>query len=197
MDQINNQMAMVTAQAKLTMPIEQGRRHARRWSESTEKMVLLLFSRLGDLFSNKASVKGLVIFDNLDDEKKGIYTETFELWCRKLDGLTIDDFKKGMEGLEAKAEESYRLGDEMWPPSYAEFRALAFPKTDRDAIAHKPFERQGLPEPKEYRSKRYSEGVKQCKDILAMLETPPPTSKPMTEAEIKDNEKLQRIKGGL
>src|SRR5687767_12306120 len=118
---INNQMAVIQAQGKLAMPIEQERKHARRWSESTEKMVLLLFTRLADLFSSKAAAKGLIIYF---DESKKIYSETFDLWCRKLDGLTVDDFKKGMEGLEAKAEESYRLGDEMWPPSYAEFRAL-------------------------------------------------------------------------
>jgi hypothetical protein len=190
MDQINNQMAMVTAQAKLTMPIEHERKHTRRWSESTEKMILLLFTRLADLFSSKAASKGLIIYF---DEAKGIYSEQFDLWCRKLDDLKLEDFKRGMEGLEKRAEEQYRLGAEMWPPSYAEFRALAFPKTDRDAIAHKPFERVGLPEPTEYHTKRYETGVKQCQDILAMFDDKP-TPKPLTEAEIKDIERLERIK---
>lgn len=146
---------------------------------------------MADLFSSKAAAKGLTIYF---DEQKKIYSETFDLWCRKLDGLTVDDFKKGMEGLEAKAEESYRLGEEMWPPSYAEFRALAFPKTDRDAIAHKPFERAGLPEPKEYRTKRYEEGVKQCQDILSMFDTPEKEAKPLSKADIEDLQRLERLK---
>lgn len=198
MDQINNQMAMVTAQAKLTMPIEHERKPTRRWSESTEKMILLLFTRLADLFSSKAASKGLIIYF---DESKGIYSEQFDLWCRKLDDLRLEDFKRGMEGLEKRAEEQYRLGAEMWPPSYAEFRALAFPATNRDSQAHKLAPSLYDPTTGKYRledmtakEKRLQTGVKQCQDILAMLETPPPPSKPMTEAEIKDLEKLERLK---
>lgn len=145
---------------------------------------------MADLFSSKAAAKGLIIYF---DEQKKIYSETFDLWCRKLDGLTVDDFKRGMEGLEAKAEESYRLGEEMWPPSYAEFRALAFPKTDRDAIAHKPFERAGLPEPKEYRTKRYEQGISECQKLLAMFDEPK-QSKPLTPEEIEDLQRLERLK---
>jgi len=165
-------------------------------------MVLLLFARLGDLFSSKAALKGLVIFDNDDDKKKGIYTETFELWCRKLDGLTVDDFKKGMEGLESKAEESYRLGDEMWPPSYAEFRALAFPKSDRDSQAYKiapsvfdPKNTKAI-EDSNGKSKRYQDGLRQCEMIKAMLNPPPQEPKPLTKEEIEDLEKLERLKNG-
>lgn len=199
MDQINNQMAMVTAQAKLTMPIAHERKPTRRWSESTEKMTLLLFTRLADLFSSKAASKGLIIYF---DEAKGIYSEQFDLWCRKLDDLKLEDFKRGMDGLEKRAEEQYRLGGEMWPPSYAEFRALAFPETNRDSQAHKPVPSLYDPTTGKYRledmtskERRYKEGTKQCQDILAMFAEPEP-SKPLTQDEIKDAEKLRRLQNG-
>jgi len=188
-DQFNNQMAVIQAQAKLGMQTGQGRKLTRRYSVSTEKMIVLLFTRLADLFGSKASSKGLIIYF---DEAKGIYSEQFDLWAWKLDDLNAEDFKRGMEGLEKRAEQCYRDGEEMWPPSYAEFRALAFPASTRDTLAHKTFDKPALPEPKEYKSKRYEEGLKQTAALLAMLEdTKEP--QPQTEAEIKDREKLDRI----
>jgi hypothetical protein len=58
--------------------------------------------------------------------------------------------------------------------------------------AHKKFP-PALPEPTEYRAKRYETGVKQCQDILAMFDDKP-TPKPLTPEEIKDLEKLEKIK---
>jgi len=188
--QINNQMAIIQAQAKLAMPIEQGRKQTRRWSESTEKMVILLFTRLADLFGSKAASKGLIIYH---DQGKNIYSDQFNLWCWKLDDLTPENFKAGMQGLEKRAEDEYRAGTEMWPPSYAEFRALAFPLSNRDTLAHKPFDKHALPEPKEYRSKRYEEGVKQTAALLAMFDEEP---KPLTQDEINDLKKLEEIQNG-
>lgn len=191
-DQINNQMAVIQAQAKLAMPTGQERKLTRRYSVSTEKMIILLFTRLADLFGSKAASKSLVIYF---DESKGIYSEQFDLWGWKLDDLTAEDFKRGMEGLEKRAEQCYRDGEEMWPPSYAEFRALAFPASNRDTLAHKPFDNLALPEPKEYKSKRYEEGIKQTAALLAMLDDKP-EPKPLTEAERADIEKLERLKNG-
>lgn len=57
--------------------------------------------------------------------------------------------------------------------------------------AHKEFP-PALPEPKEHRAKRYDEGVKQCANILAMFDEP--ETKPLTAAEIADNERLERLK---
>ena len=57
--------------------------------------------------------------------------------------------------------------------------------------AHKTFP-PALPEPKEYRSKRYEEGVKQTAALLAMLDDKP-EPKQQTEADIADNERLERI----
>lgn len=153
-------------------------------------MIILLFTRLADLFGSKAASKGLGIYF---DENKGIYSEQFDLWAWKLDDLTPENFKAGMEGLEKRAEDEYRAGNEMWPPSYAEFRALAFPASNRDTLAHKPFDNLALPEPKEYKSKRYEEGLKQTAALLAMLDDKP-EPKPLSAAEIEDMKRLERLK---
>ena len=66
------------------------------------------------------------------------------------------------------------------------------------AGAHKPFEHVllQLPEPLDHKSKRYEEGLKQTAALLAMLDD---TKEPqtLTDAEIKDRERLERVKGGL
>ena len=185
MDQINNKMAMVTAQAKLAMPIEQGYKRKRHYSESTEKMIILLFTRMADLFSSKAASRGMRIYD---DQEKGIYSEQFELWCRKLDDLGVADFKRGMEGVEKRAEEEYRLGQEMWPPSYAEFRALAFPETNRDTQAHKYFDRIALPD-KTAQEKARAAGACELDRLMSMFQEPEPA--PLTPEQILDNERLR------
>lgn len=188
MDQINNQLAMVQAQAKLAMQIGQDHRRKQRYSDSTKKMIILLFTRLADLFGSKAASRGLRIFD---DQEKDIYSEQFDLWAWKLDDLSAADFKRGMEGLEKRAEDCYRLGEEMWPPSYAEFRALAFPETSRDTQAHKPFERLSLPD-KTSMEKARKAGACELDRLMAMFQEPEP--KPLTPAEIADNERLEKVK---
>lgn len=155
-------------------------------------MIILLFTRIADLFGSKAASKSLVIYDSkVQDE----YSEQFDLWAWKLDDLTAEDFKRGMEGLEKRAEQCYRDGEEMWPPSYAEFRALAFPASNRDTLAHKTFDKPALPEPKEYKSKRYEEGLKQTAALLAMLDDKP-EDKQQTQDEINDLQRLEKIKNG-
>lgn len=52
-----------------------------------------------------------------------------------------------------------------------------------------------LPEPTDYRTKRYEEGLKQTAALLAMLDDKP-EAKTLTEAEIKDREKLEKIQHG-
>lgn len=152
-------------------------------------MIVLLFTRLADLFGSKAASKSLVIYF---DEAKGEYSEQFDLWAWKLDDLTAEDFKRGMEGLERRAEQCYRDGEEMWPPSYAEFRALAFPASTRDTLAHKPFDRLALPDMTSI-SKAKQAGRSELDKMLAMLDDKP-EDKQLTEAEIKDREKLERVR---
>jgi len=63
--------------------------------------------------------------------------------------------------------------------------------------AHKEFEHvlMQLPEPPEYKSKRYQEGIKQAAALLAMLDDKPEQKQP-TQAEIEDKEKLMRLQNG-
>jgi len=156
-------------------------------------MIVLLFTRLADLFGSKAASKSLVIYDGKVQEE---YSEQFDLWAWKLDDLTAEDFKRGMDGLERRAEQCYRDGEEMWPPSYAEFRALAFPASTRDALAHKPFDKPALPEPQDYRAKRYQEGLRQTAALLAMLDDKQ-EDKQLTDADKADLERLEKLKNAL
>lgn len=50
-----------------------------------------------------------------------------------------------------------------------------------------------LPEPKEYKSKRYEEGIKHTSALLAMLDDKP-EDKQLTQDEINDLQRLERIK---
>lgn len=126
------------------------------------------------------------------DEEKCVYSETFELWCRKLADLQPVDFKRGMNGLERKSEIDYREGREMWPPSYAEFRALAFPKSGRDTIAHKKFEPMLGIEDQTAKAKRYEEGVKQTTALLMML-----GEEPETKPEVDNSIAKQRLQEAM
>lgn len=177
MQQINNHLALVQASAKSATPIKHERMHVKPWNDSTETLVLLLFTRLADLFNDKAK-KTHAIYK---DREKKIYSTAFELWCRKLNDLSTEDFKRGMAGLEKKAEDDYREGNEMWPPSYAEFRALAFPKHGRDTQAHKLAPSLYDPQTGTYRledqtakARRYETGLKNTSALLAMLSEPSP-----------------------
>jgi len=146
---------------------------------------------MGDLFGSKAASQGLIIYF---DEDRRAYSDKFELWCRKLDDLQPVDFKRGMEGLEKKSEIDYREGGQMWPPSYAEFRALAFPKSGRDSIAHKKFEPVLGIEDQTAKAKRIELGLKNTAALLAMFPEPEPL--PVTdENQLKDLAKLDRIRG--
>ena len=50
-----------------------------------------------------------------------------------------------------------------------------------------------LPEPLEYKSKRYEKGISHAAALLAMLDEKPKGAEP-TQAEIADNERLERLK---
>ena len=141
-------------------------------------MVLGLFTRMAELFRNKARSEGIVIFK---DEEAGVFSDTFKLWCVKLKDLTIENFRVGTIAMEQKAEIMFAAGDEMWPPRYAEFRALAFPKNNRDIQAHKPVPSLYDPQTGTYRledqtakAKRYELGKRESSKLLEMLSEPSP-----------------------
>ena len=52
-----------------------------------------------------------------------------------------------------------------------------------------------LPEPPEYKTKRYQKGISETSALLAMLDDKP-EQKPLTPAEIADNERLEKLKNG-
>lgn len=94
---------------------------------------------MGDLFGPKWTAKSGDITD-----ESGAYSQSFLLWCRKLDGLTTAQFRHGMQALEYRAQRAGNLGEEFWPPSYAEFVGLAC--QNWETAAHKPFQRLALPD---------------------------------------------------
>jgi hypothetical protein len=53
--------------------------------------------------------------------RDGDLTEDFKLWCWKLNNLTPEQFKQGVEMMEYQEMEGRKTGDETWPPSYAGF----------------------------------------------------------------------------
>lgn len=161
-------------------------------------MVLGLFVRMAALYRNKAKSEGLVIYSSQDDEALGKYSENFKLWCVKLKDLTIDDFRIGMIEMEKRAEELYQENKEMWPPSYAEFRALCKPANNYDVQAYKNFESSYDPKTGTYRledqtakQKRIEVGLKYTSDLMSMFKDPEPT--PLTAAEIEDAARAERI----
>ena len=161
----------------------------------TIKLVAMVFTRFADLFGAKVNTRGLIIYY---DEEKEIYSEAFKLWSRKLSDLHENDFKTGITGIEQKAESMFREGSEMWPPSYAEFRALCFPLTTRDTLAHKPFERVLALEDHTAKAKRYELGIKESGSVLAMLGVSPASNyegSSITEARARLDQARKMLEG--
>ncbi len=115
-------------------------KNSKQWNSETEKLVLGLFARFGDLFQNKCKAQGLEIYDNDNN-----YTSTFKLWCLKLfqARITIQDAARGIKHLEEYIRDSVRSEREIWPCSYAEFIGHCQDQEKREK--HKLW--QGLPKP--------------------------------------------------
>ena len=183
MQQINSNLALVQAQQKCHMPNSSMGKPKEPLSDFTVAAVLALFARMGALFRNKARSDGLLIFANKHDEEHEIYTDTFKLWCVKLRDLTAADFERGTLVMEKRAMDLYQQGEEMWPPSFAEFRALAFQATSRDTQAHNPFERLPALEDKTAREKRYELGRQESRRLLDMFGDTKPNPKACDETQ--------------
>lgn len=169
--------------------------------------MILLFARLGDLFGSKCKTRGILVYANEHDEEKNIYTDTLKLWYRKLGDLNAENFRTGLAALERKAEDDYRKGYEMWPPSYAEFRALCFPHNDRDTQAHRMAPSLWDPVAMCYRledqtakAKRYEIGRQRTGELLAVIgvqqkafETPEKTAQANEFARIRLEQAKQQL----
>lgn len=133
------------------------------------------------LFRNKAKSEGLIPYASPAHEQRAEFTDTFKLWCVKLKDLRVEDFAVGTLAMEKQAEETYKYGDEkgrreMWPPSFAEFRALCFPASDYDRQAHKMAPSSWDPVAQCYRledqtakAERYRIGMEKTSELLDML----------------------------
>jgi hypothetical protein len=134
MESVNQLISRSQARSE-TKPDER----SRSWTEQTERLTILVFTRMGDLYGPKCKAHGLTIFDD-----NGQHSEQFRLWCRKLDGLTSKQITAGMGKLEYTCSRNAQAGDESWPPSYAEF--VGHCTSNWETAAHKPFERLALPD---------------------------------------------------
>lgn len=169
--------------------------------------VAALFARMAALFRSKARAEGLIMFANEHHQKAGIFTDTFKLWCVKLKDLRVEDFACGTIEMEKRAEEIYKSGDEkgrreMWPPSFAEFRAMCFPSSDFDHQAHRMAPSSWDPVAMCYRledqtekAKRYELGRKKSRELLDMLGVLPPN--PNAVGEEIGRQRLQEAKARL
>ena len=94
--------------------------HTCRWSSNTQKAMLGLFARFGDLYGELARSKGLEI----KREGSSELTREFQLWCLKLDDIDMEGIARGVELLEKRIITNSSQGVKSWPPSYAEFKGL-------------------------------------------------------------------------
>jgi len=107
---------------------------------------------MATLYQNKAG--NYLISDG------GEYTEDFKLWCWKLNDLTPDQFKQGVEMMEKQEEEGRKTGDETWPPSYAGFIGLATMNTGQRKGTY-----EALPPPTLTKAERHDELAKMRVDL--------------------------------
>jgi len=129
----------------------------KQWGQKTEALTLGIFARFGDLFQNKCKASGIIIYD--DDDK---YTETFKLWCVKLEQahITVEGVARGIKHLEASIRDAVRVDNEIWPCSYAEFIGHCQEQKERGKMW------KGLPKPqidKEENSKRWKAIIAEMK----------------------------------
>lgn len=138
---------------------------------ATVRLVALLFTRMGVLFSDKCRLKGLSIYLSDYDEDMGNVSEQFILWCQKLEGLNEEDFKRGMTNMESRQARIYAEGGEMWPPSYSEFMGLcqdvSKPEIAHYSAAYKDFDKSTAIEDKTAKEKRKEIGRKELSALLA------------------------------
>lgn len=128
-----------------------------------EKLVSALWQRMRQLFGHKwVSQAGPVKLEN------GRYSPEFLLWCRKLEGLSDEEYQRGFHMLEHKVREAARQGDEEWPPSYAGFIGLC--EKPVGSQAHRIFDRSRALEDKTEKERQRQVGIAQCSELLGMFD---------------------------
>ena len=99
-------------------------------------------------------------------DEKNSYTANFLLWCRKLEHLSDEDFKRGFDQIEYLVRDAARQGDEIWPPSYAGF--IGYCERPFGAKAHKPFKQLALQDKTAVEAAR-AEGKKQLDHLKSLF----------------------------
>lgn len=100
--------------------------------------------------------------------ENGRYSPEFLLWCRKLQGLSDEEYQRGFTMLEARVREAATLGEEEWPPSYAGFMGLC--EKPFGSMAHKPFDKSRALEDQTTKEKRRELGIRECQNLLSMFD---------------------------
>jgi len=83
-----------------------------------------LWVRMEDLFNNQWSASnGMASLSN----------HRFETWCRKLVGLSLEEFGRGFENLEEAKASAAQEKKSFFPPDYATF--IGYTRKPADAVA--------------------------------------------------------------
>jgi hypothetical protein len=104
------------------------------------------------------------IFDERDE-----FTSGFLLWCRKTEGLSDAEWRRGFDLLESDLRDAEREGRaEPWPPSYAVFVEKCRPGVSLSL--YKSFDRSVAIEDLGAKAKRYESGAKHCESLLGLFD---------------------------
>ena len=98
--------------------------------------------------------------------ENGAYSPTFLLWCRKTEHLTDEAWKHAFHQLEYEVKEASRMGEEIWPPSYAGF--IGKSERAHGELAHKYFPPIGLPD-KTAQERAKAAGEKEMRKLRSLF----------------------------
>jgi hypothetical protein len=138
------------------------------WDTKTEAGVISTFAVFAQLFGTKCQQQGLVVYSN---EERGIHSPTFLLWCQKLSGLRLGEFKSGWAVLEKRVENAGREGKDLWPPTYAEFLGMC--TRNHETRAHVPFKPESALEDLGAKEAAKEAGAQAIADMRATMGLPP------------------------
>lgn len=81
----------------------------------------------------------------------GKYSPSFTLWARKTDHLTDEEWATAFKELERKTVADAGNGRDSWPPSYAEFVAMAKKTISPNGVNSGAYIEYGTPEHPAYK----------------------------------------------
>lgn len=127
-------------------------------------LINALWDRMTQLYRHKwVSAEG----DKMDHLQQ--LTENFILWCRKTEGLTDEQWRRGFNRIEHDVRIASTAGDESWPPTYAAFLGFCSEPSCGYGGMYKKH-RLALPIPEEERQKRKAKGRAEIKAIKSIFD---------------------------